>query len=460
MASVEVLERFVQRERSARKEAERLLEERSRQLYQSNATLKATASALEDEVRRTQAIVETAAEGIITFDVNGNIESINPAAQAIFGYEFSEAIGKNVCDLLPAASFCDSNEGCAINLLECTRLENGGEVTGLRSDGATIPLEIVVSEFTHAFQTSFTAMLRDLTRRKQLESQLAHAQKMESVGQLAAGIAHEINTPIQYVGDNTRFLKNAFQGIEQILHALDNLLDKCAACPDLQGEARAIIGLIDEHDLGFLRQEIPLAIDQTLEGADGVARIVRAMKEFSHPGSEERMNVNLNHAIENTLTVCKNEWKYCADLQLELCEGLPPVSCLPGELNQAFLNLVVNAAHAIEDNLRKNPQCERGVLRVRTSCDDQWAMIEFSDTGSGIPESIRSRIFDPFFTTKPVGKGTGQGLAICYNVVVEKHQGKLFFKSEIDKGTTFYVWLPLVPESRPKAFEQPLLAMA
>ncbi len=448
MVSKEVLERFVYRERTARKEAERLLEERSRQLYQSNTTLTQMAAALEDEVRRTQAIVETAAEGIITFDSNGNIESINTAAQTIFGYDLYEAVAKNVCDLVPSALFCNSSEGCAVNLLEFTRTDHGGEITGMRSDGTKIPLEIVVSKFTHSHRTSFTAMLRDLTRRKQLETQLAHAQKMESVGQLAAGIAHEINTPIQYVGDNTRFLKNSFEGIERILQEADQLLEKCGAYGELEPAVQSLRALFEEVDLEFLRAEIPSAIDQTLEGADSVARIVRAMKDFSHPGSEERIRVNLNQALENTLTVCKNEWKYVADLKTNFSEDLPQIDCLPGELNQVFLNLVVNAAHAIESNMSAKRSTERGTLTVATKSIERWAVVEITDTGCGIPEAIQSRIFDPFFTTKAVGKGTGQGLAICYNVVVERHQGKLFFTTEPGVGTTFHVWLPFAADTR------------
>jgi two-component system, NtrC family, sensor kinase len=449
MVTNEVLESFVNRERSARKEAESLLEERSRQLYQSNATLTQMAAALEDEVRRTQAIVETAAEGIITFDSNGNIESINTAAQTIFGYDAHKAIAKNICDLVPSALFCDSSVGCALNLLEYTKTDHGGEITGIKSDGTTIPLEIVVSEFTHACRTSFTAMLRDLTRRKQLETQLAHAQKMESVGQLAAGIAHEINTPIQYVGDNTRFLKTSFEGIERILHETDQLLEQCSAYSELDRAVQSLRALFDEVDISFLREEIPSAIDQTLEGAESVARIVRAMKDFSHPGSEERIRVDLNRALENTLTVCKNEWKYVADLKTNFAEDLPQIDCLPGELNQVFLNLIVNAAHAIESQMGAKRSNERGTLTVATKSIERWAVVEVTDTGCGIPEAIQSRIFDPFFTTKAVGKGTGQGLAICYNVVVEKHQGKLFFTTEPGAGTTFHVWLPLSPDARP-----------
>jgi signal transduction histidine kinase len=225
-------------------------------------------------------------------------------------------------------------------------------------------------------------------------------------------------------------------------------MEQCCAHSDLDQAVQSLKELFDELDISFLREEIPSAIDQTLEGAESVARIVRAMKDFSHPGSEERIRINLNRALENTLTVCKNEWKYVAELKTNFAEDLPQIDCLPGELNQVFLNLIVNAAHAIESNLSVKRSTERGTLTVATKSIERWAVVEITDTGCGIPESIQSRIFDPFFTTKAVGKGTGQGLSICYNVIVEKHQGKLFFTTEPGLGTTFHVWLPLAPDAR------------
>ncbi|MCA9195211.1 MAG: PAS domain S-box protein [Planctomycetales bacterium] len=437
--SIEVLQRYVLRERTARKEAERLLEERSRQLYQSNVELKRIARAREDEAQRTKAIVDTAAEGIVIFDELGTIESLNRAAAEIFDISIDAVIGKNICEYIPTATFCSRGQ-CHLSILESlTANAAAGEIVGIRADGVEIPLEVAVSEFMHDGKKTFTTLLRDLSRRRALEAQLSHAQKMESVGQLAAGIAHEINTPIQYVGDNTRFLKTSFESFEVLLQHVDDLLSKCIGVEAVQDIAQCIQDLSQELDLEFLRAEIPAAIDQTLQGAESVARIVTAMKEFSHPGGEELQEIDLNHAINSTLTVSRNEWKYCAELVTDFACDLPLVPCLPGELNQALLNLIINAAHA----MAAKEGSPNGKLKVSTRTLGEYAEIQISDSGTGIPESIRSRVFDPFFTTKGVGKGTGQGLAIAYNVIVEKHHGKLTFESEIGVGTTFSIKIPL-----------------
>ncbi len=209
--------------------------------------------------------------------------------------------------------------------------------------------------------------------------------------------------------------------------------------PSLHEEIRRLQEVID---LPFLQQEIPAAISQTLEGAESVAKIVRAMKDFSHPGAEEKQQINLNQAVESTLLVSKNVWKYHCELVTRFDPTLPLVPCLPGDLNQALLNLVTNAAHAIETAGKAGAK-KLGTLTVATARDGNWVVIEVSDTGTGIPESIRNRIFDPFFTTKPMGQGTGQGLAITYNIIVEKHDGELTFDSEVGVGTTFRVRIPL-----------------
>jgi signal transduction histidine kinase len=199
-------------------------------------------------------------------------------------------------------------------------------------------------------------------------------------------------------------------------------------------------------DLEYLSREIPAAARQSLEGVKHVAKIVHAMKEFSHPGSTEKVPVDLNHAIETTLTVARNEWKYIAEAVTELAPDLPPVLCLPGELNQVILNLLVNAAHAIGDVV-KNVEGTKGTIKIVTRLAGPWAEIMISDTGGGIPEGIRHRIFEPFFTTKEVGKGTGQGLAIARSTIVKKHDGELFFESTVGRGTTFTIRLPVAPSS-------------
>ncbi len=285
----------------------------------------------------------------------------------------------------------------------------------------------------------------DITERKQLEEQLRQAQKLEAIGQLAAGIAHEINTPTQYVGDNIRFLQDSWAMIAQVIDTCRRMHGEASnRTGTISPELLTVFGeLLEKADIDYQLQEIPRAIEQSLDGLQRVATIVRAVKEFSHPGSEEKRDVDLNKALQSTATVANNEWKYVAELVLDLAEGLPLVPCLAGELNQVFLNLIINAAHAIaavvKDSVRK------GTITITTRRDQQWVEVSIRDTGCGIPQEIKSRVFEPFFTTKPVGQGTGQGLALAHSVVVTRHQGKLWFESAAAEGTTFFVRLPLEP---------------
>jgi PAS domain S-box-containing protein len=288
----------------------------------------------------------------------------------------------------------------------------------------------------------FTIMGADITERKMLEKQLAQAQKLRSIGQLASGIAHEINTPTQYVGDNIRFLKDAFEDLIGVLQGDEELL---AAARGGVVSAELIRRLQDGReraDLEYLVSEVPVAIQHTLEGVERISKIVRAMKDFAHPGREEKAPADLNQIIDSTVTVARNEWKYVADMQTDFDRSLPPVLCHPAEIGQVILNLVINAAHAIEDVVQQG-RAAKGGITIATRRRDGWAEIRISDTGGGIPENIRHRIFDPFFTTKEIGRGTGQGLAICYPVIVGKHGGRITFDSEVGRGTTFTIGLPL-----------------
>jgi PAS domain S-box-containing protein len=288
----------------------------------------------------------------------------------------------------------------------------------------------------------FTIIGGDITERKILERQLAQAQKLRSIGQLASGIAHEINTPIQYVGDNTRFLKDAFSEILDALAGMRHFLDGARGGGPDSGLAAQLASCLARADLDYLIEEIPLAIQHSLEGVERITKIVRAMKEFAHPGREEKTPVDLNAIIETTITVARNEWKYVADMATDFDRSLPPVPCHPGEINQVVLNMIINAAHAVEDRIKQG-QAEKGAIAISTRRRDEWVEIRIRDTGVGIPEPIRASIFDPFFTTKEIGRGTGQGLAICHPVIVEKHGGKVFFETAVGEGTTFTIVLPL-----------------
>jgi signal transduction histidine kinase len=209
--------------------------------------------------------------------------------------------------------------------------------------------------------------------------------------------------------------------------------------PECIEKARAVIhGL----DIDFLDTEIPKAFEQTLDGLARITKIIGAMKEFSRPSNATKVAADLNRAIESTITVSRNEWKYVADLTTDLAPNLPPIVCLGDEINQVVLNLIVNAAHAIAEKNAGSPDV-KGTIRISTVLRGDMVEIRVEDSGGGIPESIRNRVFDPFFTTKPVGKGTGQGLAICRSIVVGKHQGTIDFQSQMGVGTTFVVRIPV-----------------
>lgn len=280
---------------------------------------------------------------------------------------------------------------------------------------------------------------RDITEKQLLEQQLLQAQKLESIGQLAAGVAHEINTPMQFLSDNTRFLDEAFGDLQKVLDVCSEQLRN--ALQENEG-GQKIQAIMEEVDVTYLTEEIPKAISQSLEGIDRVVTIVRAMKEFSHPGVEGKTSIDINKAIESTVTVSRNEWKYVAELEMELAPQLPMVSCFAGSVNQVMLNLIVNAAQAIAEVVRDGAN-EKGSIRIRTREDGNCVEIRITDTGTGIPEHVRDKIFDPFFTTKTVGKGTGQGLSLVHTVIVEKHGGTLNVETEVGKGTTFIIRLPL-----------------
>jgi PAS domain S-box-containing protein len=286
-------------------------------------------------------------------------------------------------------------------------------------------------------------IVRDITDQRSMERQLFQSQKLQAIGHLAAGIAHEINTPLQFVGDNIHFLQTAVTDLLDVLSHYQGLVHGDQSPCDEASRAAALEKEADA-DLEYVREHLPKGIARAQDGVERVTRIVRAMKAFSHPGEgTAKQMVNVNALIENTVIVATNEWRYVADLATELDPDLPPVPCIAGSLAQVVLNLVVNAAHAIGDVVAGG---DKGRITVTTAQRGDQAEICVRDTGGGIPEAIRSKIFDPFFTTKPVGKGTGQGLAMAHATVIE-HQGTIHFESEIGKGTAFVIRLPLIQDA-------------
>jgi PAS domain S-box-containing protein len=410
----------------------------------------------EDDLRRSQALLATITEHltdlVAIIDADGRRLYTSPSYQTALGYS-AEAL-----DAAPPLALVHPEDrpnilrtlanviGQGVNVVTEYRLRH--------QDGQWLCFESRVNPIGQAPAPRSLALLvsRDITARRaaerdrqQMEVQLRHAQKLESIGSLAAGIAHEINTPTQYIGDNASFLGETLPGVLDCLQAQRRFLLDLEAQGALPPGARQLLERIEGLDLDYLAAEMPKAVREALDGVTRVATIVRAMKDFSHPGGEGKALTNLNKAIESTLLVSRNEWKYVARLETDLDPALPRVPCWPGEINQAVLNLVVNAAHAIEESLGGRHTGQLGVIRVVTRQEGPEVRISVSDTGTGIPEPIRDRIFEPFFTTKPVGKGTGQGLAIVHAVVVEKHGGRVALDTELGQGTTFHLFLPLDP---------------
>jgi signal transduction histidine kinase len=306
-----------------------------------------------------------------------------------------------------------------------------------RPDGTTATFHMTetwVRDASGAIQFG-TTIIEDVTAKKQLEGSLRHAQKLESVGRLASGIAHELNTPIQFVNDNVHFLETSFEAVMTLIGALKGAIDERA--PELTSEASAAE---EEADWEYLGVEVPKSISQTLDGLKRVATIVQSMKNFAHNDRGEQGLTDLNAALASTLIVASHELKGVATAT-EAFGDIPPVLCSRGDLSQVFLNLIVNAAHSIGDVVKATG--EQGQITVATRREGDDVIVSISDTGGGIPKEIRGRLFEPFFTTKEVGRGSGQGLALARSIVVQKHGGALTFDTEEGVGTTFHIRLPI-----------------
>lgn len=394
---------------------------------------------------------------IFMLDPDGRVATWNAGAEHIKGYTAPEIIGKSFsCFFTPE----DNAAGKPLDLLRRAR-EKGrvvDQVWNVRKDGSRFWAQVALTATRDKKGQlyGFTKITHDLSERRQAEEErqqielkLRQAQKLEAIGQLAAGIAHEINTPIQYAEHNLRFLNESFDGLKQLLDHYQILLLAAQAGNVPQQLVQEVKELITKVDAASLVGEIPAAIGEALQGTERISKIVRAMKEFSHPGTGNKDKpepTNLNQAIESTITIARNEWKYVAEMVTEFDPNMPPVPMFAGEFNQVILNLLVNAAHAIADALGKGSR-NKGTITVSTHHDNGWAEVRVRDTGTGIPKNIQHRIFEPFFTTKAVGKGTGQGLALARSVIMERHRGELRFETEVGKGACFIIRLPLNPQT-------------
>jgi len=446
--SAETLQKRVVREKKARLEAEELLETKSLELYQVNQSLSDAARKAKNHVSRLNTIMNAMIDSVIVTDQDLVIQDANAQALTLLDVEREAVTEKSLFDFFTPQSQAAYKGVWARILAEPSQQVTtvGEDFTVSFEEGRLISVEVTLSTFKHNDGMFFLHYIRDISHRKEMEAEkqqmqqdLAHAAKWEAVGQLAGGIAHEINTPSQYIGDNLTFLIEGFPQVMDILAKALALKTVCQSLPDAAPLLSQLSETIEEHDLEFLLEEMPLALKQSHDGILQIAHIVLAMKRFSHPSADEKADIDLHQALETTLTVSKNEWKTIAEVETIFDPSVMMISGHASALNQVFLNLIVNAAHAIGEK----KQQELGKITITTQHQDEYVRVSIADTGAGVPESAQDHIFNPFFTTKDVGKGTGQGLAIAHDIMVNKHKGQISFETTQGQGTTFHLLFPL-----------------
>ncbi len=399
-----------------------------------------------------RSIVSYLVDGLVTVDNELRIISFNPAAEKIFGYTAAEVSGLSVDLLVPPDQNKSEHQLFRIVAADDKKKSEQGqqtaEVFGQRKGGEVFPMDLAVGVFDQADGRQLIGLVRDITSRTEDQRRLSQAQKMEAIGQLASGIAHEINTPMQYVASNLSFVGQGLSELEALLVELIKLADSVEQGEDVPPPLRNLLALAGDTDLEFVHERLPQAIEDAVLGTERVTEIVQALREAAHPGTGNKVASNVNHVLHNAAIVSRNSWKYNSELVEDYDESCPLVPVFVGELSQALINLIVNAADAIGDEIERSaPEGDaKGEIRLATRKVDDCVEIEIADTGGGIPQEIQPKIFDYFFTTKAPGKGTGQGLAIVYDVIVNKHGGELSFDSVPGRGTTFTVHLPIHSE--------------
>ncbi len=398
---------------------------------------------------RLTAAIEQAAEMIIITDLGGKIQYVNPTFVEVTGYSKDEAVGETprlINSGEQGAEFYEDLWGTltAGNIWS-------GRFLNKRKNGEIYTQESTIAPIRNAQGEciGYVGVARDISEQLFMEARLRQSQKLESIGELAAGIAHEINTPTQYVASNLQFFEDSFKTYAELAEKYFQLTDCIANKEQDDGSARLeemVDNGIDNEEIGYLNEDLPNAIKESEAGLKRISEIVQSIKQLAHPGETSKSFWSLNEIVKDAVTVSTNEWRYCAEVRMELDDSLPQVYCLKAEIGQVVLNLVVNAAHAIEA-ARTSPD-QQGHIDLRTTPDGEYALLEVTDSGTGIPDDVLARIFDPFFTTKEVGKGTGQGLAIAHNVITNQHSGTIEVVSTPGEGSTFKVRIPFEKEDQ------------
>lgn len=442
---------------STNERVEAAVQQRTFELQKTNVQLNSEISErkhAQEQVRnreeRIRSILSSTIDPLLTIDMRGIIQEASDSVMDVFLWSPKEIIGRNINVLIPEPhhSLHDSYLLSSHQQKESSAHSTLREINALRKDGSEIPCEVLIwrTNIPGSSEPLFSGIIRDVSKRlkrekklKQAQANLLHAEKLASVGQLSAGIAHEINTPIQFIGDNLQACQEMFDDVTQLVCEYRSLLEQFQRHTEFASEITRLRELEKDVDMNYIIGDFPLALSQSMDGIERVRTIVQAMKEFSHVDkSDVKVLFDLNRALQSTITVAQGEWKSTASVKTEFA-NLPFIEGYPGELNQVFLNMLVNAVHAIQDK----QESIAGTITVQTKMENKWAVVSISDTGCGMSVPLQRKIYDPFFTTKEVGRGSGQGLAISHNIIVERHKGEIEMESGEGKGTTFHIKLPI-----------------
>lgn len=382
---------------------------------------------------REQDIVDSLTDGLIIVDSQARVLSMNPVGLALFDYQTQDLTDLSVSELLPSVDFQTmlDVEHAGLNDLSHIRAR------AIRKDGTLFPCDFTLSRMSGLYQghALYTLLVRDISEILMLEQEVRQSNRMESIGQLASGIAHEINTPAQYLTNNLTFLRDAYGRLMGMCRQL-----KPAEEDSHIYQARAN-ALFADPELEFIRDEIPMAIEQSLEGIQQISHIIKAMKSFTHNSEDKLQYIDLNEAIQATVTIATNQWSKIAQIEGQYDGRLSAIPCYRDLFNQVILSILVNAVQAIEERKRQQQE-PAGKIVITTSAEYEHAVVRIADNGVGIDATIIERIFDPFFTTKEVGKGTGQGLSQAYAIIVDMHHGELLVESTVGAGATFILKIP------------------
>lgn len=399
------------------------------------------------EHQANQLLLSSIGSLLITISEVDVIDNFNPVAEKILGVSRSEVVGKRISD----SKLNWNLNGLYKKINEATEKKCVQKLDSLdftSRTGQPGVLELTLHPVFHPESGVYRGILilgEDVTDKRMQDVHNAHVQKLESIGELAAGIAHEINTPIQYIENNTSFIQDSFNDLIQYINKLESFFSEKGSISDPECY-KELEELKSTLDIDYIVDEIPISVEQSLTGISRVSQIVGAMKTFAHPETETKTLVDINKLVDTVITISTNEWKYCAHVEKDLDPELTPVLAYSSDLQHAILNIVVNAAHAIQERKSSVQESSRGIIEVRTVKEDNSVSIYISDNGPGVPLEIRKRIFDPFFTTKTVGKGTGQGLSIAHAAVVTKLGGQLQIKDADLGGAEFIIRIPLLNE--------------